>query len=240
MHSKKLITKIMLCLLALVSLFSVVGCKDPGTEITERYLFENQLNSIRYYIEQGYPEDWILKEGTDGYYIKKFEKMADGSSSNFLQDCGLVAQLSPKTDSEKVKYSIYTLKFPFMTDTAEDIFIGLLGEDDSLDLSFNNLFIDDEENNPRAAFVWNSYDMSNTDELISSAKVYYNKYCFYKHGYSFTVDGVDWKGMMFFVMGQHIFHIVTFETEATVWDAYYSVMDGMLADFRLRGWEKRE
>ena len=113
MYSKKILTRIMLCLLAVVSMFTVVGCKKEETPISESYIFEKQLNSIRYYFEQGYPDDWTLKAGNDGNYIKKIEQYADGSKNQYITDCGLVAQLSPTANADKVKYSVYSLKYPF-------------------------------------------------------------------------------------------------------------------------------
>lgn len=239
MYSKKILTRIMLCLLAVVSMFTVVGCNKGETPISESYIFDKQLDSIRYYFEQGYPDDWTLKAGNDGSYIKKIEQYADGSKNQYINDCGLVAQLSPTANADKVKYSVYSLKYPFMRATGGDFLLGLVGKSADYPLEFNNLFIEDEENNPRAAFVW-SQEIEDTQESIKSTTVYYNKITFQKVPYTFTVDGVDWKGMMFVTVSKEGFYVITFEAAADAWDANYSTMEKMLKDFRMRGWETRE
>ena len=61
-----------------------------------------------------------------------------------------------------------------------------------------------------------------------------------KVGYTFTVDGVDWKGMMLVTVSKEGFYVITLETEKGSWDANYSTMEQMLNDFRMRGWETRE
>lgn len=239
MYSKKILTRIMLCLLAIISTFTVAGCKDPENPIEESYFYENQLNSIRYYFEQGYPDDWSIKQGTDGNYIKKIEQYADGTKNQYITDCGLVAQFFPKSNPDKVKYSVYSLKYPFMRATGGDFLLGLVGVSSDYPLEFNNLFIEDEEYNPRTAFVW-SNTITDDPESIKSTTVYYNKMTFQKVPYTFTVDGVDWKGMMLVTVGKEGFYVITLETEASVWDSNYSTMESMLKDFRMRGWETRE
>lgn len=238
MYSKKILTRIMLCLLAVVSMFTVVGCKKD-TPISETYLFEDQYDNIRYYVKQGYPSDWVKIEGKDGYYLKKIDQYVDGSKGNLIQDCGLIAQFSPSDNVDKVKYSIYTLKYHFMRYTLGDFLLGLVGKSDNLKIELNTLFVEDEENQPRSAFVWT--DDINDDKLLESTKVFYNKIQFHKVGYTFTVDGVDWKGIML-VNNQcnEGFYVFTLEAEASVWDSYYSVMEKMLSDFRNRPREIRE
>ena len=99
------------------------------------------------------------------------------------------------------------------------------------------LFIEDEESKPRDNFVWSEeIDESN----ISDSTVYYNKMTYQKVGYTFTVDGVDWKGMMLVTVSKEGFYVITLETEKGSWDANYSTMEQMLNDFRMRGWETRE
>lgn len=239
MNSKKLATRILLCLLALVSMFAVVGCDDGNDKLpTETYIFDKQLNSIRYYFKQGYPDDWTMNQNQDGSYIKKITQYADGFANvSFIQDCGLVAQFSPTAAPDKAKYSVYCLKYPFMRATGGDLLLGLLGKNTDYPLTFNNLFIEDEESKPRDNFVWSEeIDESN----ISESTVYYNKMTYQKVGYTFTVDGVDWKGMMLVTVSKEGFYVITLETEKGSWDANYSTMEKMLNDFRMRGWETRE
>lgn len=240
MNSKKLTVRILLCLLALVSMFAVVGCsEESGQPITETYLYEKQLDSVRYYFEQGYPDDWTVKQGTDGNYIKKIEQYVDGSKNQYITDCGLVAQFSPNSNPDKVKYSVYSLKYPFMRATGGDFLLGLVGVSKDYPLEFNNLFVEDAENQPRDAFVW-STTVEDTAESIKATSVYYNKMTFQKVGYTFTVDGVDWKGMMLVTVAKEGFYVITLETAADVWDANYAEMEKMLQDFRMRGWETKE
>ena len=48
MNSRKLTTRILLCLLALVSLFAVVGCDEANSELPkETYIFKNCCLSVR-------------------------------------------------------------------------------------------------------------------------------------------------------------------------------------------------
>ena len=239
MYSKKILTRIMLCLLAVVSMFTVVGCKKDPTPISESYIFDKQLNSIRYYFEQGYPDDWTLKAGNDGNYIKKIEQYADGSKNQYITDCGLVAQLSPTANADKVKYSVYSLKYPFMRATGGDFLLGLVGKSTDYPLSFNELFNEDVENKPREAFVW-ATTVEDTEESITSTTARYNKMQFQKVAYNFTVDGIDWKGIMLVTPSKEGFYVITLEAAKDAWDANYSVMEKMLTDFRMRGWETRE
>ena len=221
-------------------MFTVVGCQEEeGNGIVETYLFEKQLDSVRYYFEQGYPDNWTVKQGTDGNYIKKIEQYVDGSKNQYITDCGLVAQFSPNANADKVKYSIYSLKYPFMRATGGDILLGLVGVSTDYPLEFNNLFVEDEENPPRTAFVWTT-NVEDTAESIKATTVYYNKMTFQKVGYNFTVDGVDWKGMMLVTVAKEGFYVITLETAADVWDANYAEMEKMLQDFRMRGWETKE
>ena len=240
MNSRKISTRILLCLLALVSLFAVVGCSDSNEELPkETYIYEKQLNSRRYYFEQGYPDDWTIKEGENGNYIKKIEQFADGTVKNYIQDCGLVAQFSPTANPEKAKYSVYSLKYPFMRATGGDFLLGLVGKSKEYVLTFNDLFIEDEENKPRENFVW-ATEVENTEESITSTTAHYNKMQFQKVAYNFTVDGVDWKGVMLVTPSKEGFYVITLEAAADAWDANYKVMENMLSDFRMRGWETRE
>lgn len=240
MNSRKLTTRILLCLLALVSLFAVVGCDGEDGELPkETYIYKNQLNSIRYYFEQGYPDDWQVKQGENGNYIKQITQYVDGTKNNYIQDCGLVAQFVPTANSDKAKYSVYSLKYPFMRATGGDFLLGLVGKSNDYKLSFNDLFIEDVDNKPREAFVW-ATEIEDTEESITSTTVRYNKMQFQKVGYSFTVDGVDWKGIMLVTPSKEGFYVITIEAAADAWDANYKVMEQMLSDFRMRGWETRE
>ena len=140
---------------------------------------------------------------------------------------------------EKAKYSVYSLKYPFMRATGGDFLLGLVGKSNDYKLSFNDLFIEDVENKPREAFVW-AETIEDTEESITSTTVRYNKMQFQKVGYSFTVDGVDWKGIMLVTPSKEGFYVITIEAAADAWDANYKVMEQMLSDFRMRGWETRE
>lgn len=243
MNSKKLTVRILLCLLALVSLFTVVGCKEEKP-IAESYLYDKQLNSNRYYFEQGYPDSWTLNQGPDGNYLKKIEQYVDGTKNQFISDCGLVAQISPTNNADKVKYSVYSLKYPFMRSTSGDFLLGLVGESNDYPFHLNQLFLDDPENKERAGFVFDvdlkGADGKIDDEKLKNTSVFYNKIQFQKAAYTFTVDGVDWKGMMFVTLAKEGFYVITLESEKSVWDANYAEMENMLKDFRLRGWETKE
>lgn len=240
MNSKKITTRILLCILALVSLFAVVGCSEKKP-IAESYLFEKQLNSDRYYFEQGYPDDWTLTTGTDGYYKKQITQYADGTTNNYISDCGLVAQISPNA---KAKYSVYSLKYSFMRSTLGDFLIGIVGESTDYPFFLNNLFIDDPDNKARENFVFDidikGADGKVDDQKVQATSVVYNKIQFQKAAYTFTVDGVDWKGMMFVTLAKEGFYVITLEAAKDSWDANYTQMEKMLQDFRLRGWETKK
>lgn len=251
MSSKKIITRCLLCCLALLVVFSLVGCKNGNEDLptTETEVFTQQLVNRRFYVQQGYPTtadegietDWVVTEGNDKHYLVDFAgTYADGTGfPSYIDDCGLVASFSP-AGVTNVKYNIYTLKGFFMRATQGDMLIGLLGQSASYNFEFNNLFTDNADRTPRDAFVW-SETVEDKEESIRSTTVEHNKINFQRVAYTFTVDGVDWRGMMFITMSaQGGFHVVTLETEASVWDANYPQMEHMLDDFRLLGWESEE
>jgi len=167
MNSKKFTTRILLCLLALVSLFAVVGCSEKKP-IAESYLFGKQFGSNRYYFEQGYPDDWTLTQGKDGYYLKKIEQYTDGTKDQYIADCGLVAQISPNAN---VKYSVYSLKYTgFMRSTLGDFFVGLVEKEAPYHFFLNDLFVDDLDNKARENFDFN-VDIKGADGKVDDQKV---------------------------------------------------------------------
>lgn len=237
MRSKNFITKCMVGCLALLMVFSFVGCKEEKTPDykEEKTLFETQYENSRYYCQQGYDANtWDVKEGNNKYYLKNITEYADGTAVNY-NDCGLVAQFSPKAAADKATYSIYSLKGNFMRATLSDILMGLVGKN-SYKFEFNNLFLADEENTPRNAFVW-TIDVEDTQESLKETTKSYNKLNFQQVPYTFTVDGVNWKGMMLVTLGKEGFYVITLEMEANTWDTYYAEMEKMLNDFRMLGWE---
>lgn len=240
MRSKNFITRCLLSGLAVLTVFSLAGCKKEDKEVKyeEKPFYANQYKNERYYCQQGYPDDWKVNADTaEGYYLKEIEAYADGSPTSF-SDCGLVAQFSPSNDEGKIKYSVYSLKGHFMRATPGDILIGLLGKN-SYNFTFNNLFLDSEDQTPREAFVW-AEEIEDTPESIATTTSSYNKINFQKVAYTFTVSGVDWKGMMLSTVGKEGFYVITLETEKDVWDSNFSIMETMLNDFRMLGWETEE
>ena len=202
-------------------------------------VYEKQFISLHYYFEQGYPVNWTFKEGKNGNYIKKIDQYADGTVNNYIKDCGLVAQFSPTANPEKAKYSVYCLRYPFMRATGGDFLLGLVGMSELYDFFFNDLFIENDENKPRENFVWTT-EVEDTEESIISTTAHYNKIQFQKVAYNFTVDGTDWKGVLLVTPSKEGFYVITLEAAADAWDANYKVMEKMLSDFRMRGWETRE
>ena len=240
MRSKNFVTRCLLGGLAVLSVLSFTGCKEEETvTYEERTYYNNQYVNGRYYCQQGYPDDWTVSADLEqSYYLKTIEEYADGTPITQFNDCGLVAQFSPSSDADKVKYSVYSLKGTFMRATQGDILIGLLGKN-TYNFSFNNLFLDSEEHTPRDAFVWEE-DIEDTQESIKSTEASYNRIVFQKLGYTFTVDGVDWKGMMLVTIGKEGFYVITLEAESGSWDTYYSTMESMLNDFRMLGWDTEQ
>ena len=239
MNSKKLLTKVVLCMLALVSLFSFVGCseeKEQASADQKDYIHEKQYENIRYYFSQGYPNDWKVEEGEDGVFLVKSEH------GNF-NDMGLVSKFS----KGKAKYSVYTLKSNFMTASEYDYVWGLLGKDIENPYEFNKYFYDDKEYTPsdegmREAFVWDK-TIENIDELYNDEYKFVdenNDIEFCQLTYSFTVDGVDWKGAMFVTAAKEGFYVITTEAEASVWDSEFKTMTKMVSDFHITGFETKE
>ena len=46
--------------------------------------------------------------------------------------------------------------------------------------------------------------------------------------------------MMLSTVGKEGFYVITLETEKDVWDSNFSIMETMLNDFRMLGWETEE
>ena len=242
MSSKKIIMRCLLCCLSLLVILSCVGCgsSDDNQPIVEPVKYDKQYENRRFYVQQGYPDGWSLSEGTDKYYKVDFDgTYADGTEfPSYIDECGLVATFTPDGVSN-VKYNIYTLKGFFMRATQGDMLIGILGKSSTYNFEFNNLFIDDLDRTPRDAFVWSDTIEDNT-ESIKQTTVEYNKITFQRAYYEFTVDGVDWKGMFLVTLSTEGFHVITLETEKSVWDENYTNMEEMLTDFRLLGFEEKK
>lgn len=238
MNSKKLLTKVILCVLALVSLFAFVGCsEEEGAPADQKdYIHEKQYENKRYYFSQGYPNDWKVAEGEDGVFLVKSEHKS-------YNDIGLVSQFS----KGKAKYSVYSLKYNFMTASEYDYVMGLLGQDPENPYEFNKYFYDDKEYTPsdegmREAFVWdktieNIEDLDNKEYTFEDDN---NEILFRQLTYSFTVDGVDWKGAMFVTAAKEGFYVITTEAEASVWDSEFKTMTKMVSDFHITGFETKK
>ena len=243
MNSKKLITRIILLCLVFVFAFSFAGCKDENEELPEEHPnLPDQYENYRYYVQQGYRGDsWTVSDGQDRYYKVDSEgKYADGTDfPPYIERCGLVATFTPKNVTN-VKYNIYTLEGSFMRATQGDMLMGILGKSSTYNFEFNNLFLDDLDRTPRDNFVLTDGgdSVEDTLESIRTTTVEYNKISFQRISYSFTVDGNEWQGMLLLTLAQQGgFHVITLETEASVWDANFAAMEEMLSDFRLLGWE---
>ena len=235
MNSKKLLTKIVLCVLALVSLFSFVGCSDDeGKDPSKNYIFSKQYENKRYYFSQGYPDDWKATEGKDGMFLVSIDHP-------IYKDIGLVSQFQ----KGNAKYSVYSLKYNFMAASLTDYVMGLLGKDVQLGFEFNKYFCDDKEYTPsdeggREAFVWDE-TIDNKDALSKKLFTHENTgYQFCQLTYTFTVDGVDWKGAMNVVNAKEGFYVVTTEAAASSWDADFKTMTEMLGDFHIIGFETKK
>lgn len=241
MSSKKFITRLMLICMALVSVLSMVGCKEEGTPMDKEILkFKNQYKNIRYYVQQGYPDGWIVNSKADQYYLKKIETTTDSTEKHRYNNAGLIAQFLPD-NTGKAKYSIYSLEYPFMRSTPGELLYSLYGGEKCAfsDLEFNKLFVDSEDHVSRDAFVWLD-TIENTKESLASTTKYYNKIPFLRLAYTFTVDGVDWHGMMLMTTGTSGFYLITMEAENSVWEENYTKMDDLIGDFRMLGWEEQE
>ena len=77
------------------------------------------------------------------------------------------------------------------------------------------------------------------DTIINLDKTQFNKL-----GYTFTKEGIDWKGNLYFIPHQMggitSFHLITVETEATEWDTFSAEIETMLKDFKQIGYEEKE
>ena len=235
MNSKNFLTKVLLCVLAIIAVFSFAGCgEEPGSEISKSYLYDKQYENKRYYFTQGYPNDWKVSEGNDGIFLVDIEHP-------IFQDMGLVSQFA----KDNAKYSVYCLKYNFMTASLNDYVMGLLGKDAQYGFEFNKYFFDDKEYTPsddggREAFVWDDTIESKADLEDKTVAHENTGYQFCQLTYTFTVDGVDWKGTMNVVGAKEGFYIITAEAAANVWDAEFKTMSNMLGDFHITGWETKE
>ena len=125
-----------------------------------------------------------------------------------------------------------------------DFCLGLVGESRDYPFFLNNLFIDNPNNKARENFVFD-IDIKGAygtidNQQVQATSVVYNKIQFRKAAYTFTVDGVDWKGMMFVTLAKEGFYVITLEAAKDSWDANYTQMENMLQDFRLSGWATNE
>ncbi len=234
MHSKKLLTRVLLCVLALVSIFTIVGCKEEeGSEISKSFIYGKQYENNRYYFSQGYPDDWTVTEGNDGTFLVPAQHPV-------YDDMGLVAQFA-KGDA---KYSVYSVKYPFMKASLTDYVMGLLGKDVQYNFPFNQYFVDDAEYNPSEAGGRDAFVMETVDgtEAVAEKMMTHenNDIQFCQVTYTYTVDGNEWKGAMNVATAKEGFYVITCESASSSWDANFKIMGDMLGDFHILGWETQE
>ena len=234
MRFKKVISLLLVTLMIAAVAFSMVACEKEKADYQLQNILPDQLQNQRYYFRQGYTaETWDVKVGDSDYYLIKFKTMADGSAVRY--NSGLCAQFSPKGNSN-VTYSIYNItSVGGAAVTRATIFEQLVNEDVTSNFKFNELFLDSTEEGGRDNFVLNKYDDVN-DTVVNINRTQFNTL-----GYTFTKDGVDWKGNLYFIPhgmgGTSNFHLITVEAVATEWDTYAAEIEVMLKDFKQVGYE---
>ncbi|MBE7065924.1 MAG: hypothetical protein E7385_00040 [Ruminococcaceae bacterium] len=234
MSFKKIISLLLVTLLLATVALSMVACGEKDADYELKNILPDQLQNQRYYFRQGYTaETWDVKVGDNDYYLIKFKTMADGSAVRY--NSGLCAQFSPKGRSD-VTYSIYNItSVGGAAVTRATIFEQLVNEEVTSSFKFNELFLDSTEEGGRENFVLNKYDDVN-DTVVNINKTQFNTL-----GYTFTKDGIDWKGNLYFIPhgigGTSNFHLITVEAVATEWDTFAAEIEVMLQDFKQVGYE---
>ena len=236
--SLKRVCSLLMVMLMIVSIAtSFVACQKEEVIYELEDILPNQLENGRYYFRQGYKADsWDVSCGEDDRYLITLDTMTDGSKCRYK--CGLAVQFTPKGRND-ITYSIYNIAgVSGAAVTRGTIFEQLVNEEKESSFHFNELFRDASEENGRDNFVLEKYE--NVDETT----VNINKTQFNKLGYTFTKDGVDWKGTLYFIPhnkgGISSFHLITVETEVSAWDAYAEDIEVMLKDFKQTGYETKQ
>lgn len=238
MSFKKVISLLLVVLMVASVGLSMIGCKEEDANNERINLLPDQLENQRYYFQQGYTaETWDVAVGENDYYLLRIKEMADGSPVR-VNSVGLCAQFTPKGRTD-VTYSIYNIAgVGGAAVTRGVVFEQLVNEEVTSSFHFNDLFLDSTEAGGRENFVMEKYEDVN-DTIINLDKTQFNKL-----GYTFTKEGIDWKGNLYFIPHQMggitSFHLITVETEATEWDTFSAEIETMLKDFKQIGYEEKE
>lgn len=238
MSFKKVISLLLVMLMIASVGFSMIGCENEDVNNERINYLPDQLENQRYYFQQGYTkETWDVAVGDDDYYLYRIQQTADGDPVR-VQSVGLCVQFTPK-DRTDITYSIYNIAgVGGAAVTRGVVFEQLVNEEVTSNFHFNKVFLDRTEEGGRENFVMAKYDDVN-ETIVNIDKTQFNTL-----GYTFTKDGIDWKGNLYFIPHQMggitSFHVITVETVASVWDEFKADIDTMLKDFKQIGYEKKD
>lgn len=237
MNSRKFLKKISVCALTLVLALSMAACgskdegerKKDGVEAADEYneyIYDKQYENKRYYFSQGYPDDWQIKEGEDQVALSTVE-------CPDFSDVELITQFS----KGNAKYSVYCMKHSFMATSPSLLASGILGINEDYNFTFNEYF---NEGAPRDNYV---PDTVENEEALKEMVVTHknNDLSFTQVTYTFTVDGINWKGAMNLTTSNEGFFLITIESTEAEWASNFELMnEKMLADFHLKGYETKK
>ena len=237
MSFKKVISLLLVVFMTASLAFSMVACQEEDANNARINHLPDQLENQRYYFQQGYTkETWDVAIGENDYYLRRIQQTANGDPVR-VSSVGLCAQFTPKGRTD-ITYSIYNIAgVGGAAVTRGVVFEQLVNDEISSNFHFNELFLDSTEQDGRENFVMDKYEDVN-DTIVNIDKTQFNTL-----GYTFTKEGIDWKGNLYFIPHQMggitSFHVITVETVASVWDELKADIDIMLKDFKQIGYEKK-
>jgi len=213
-----------ICVFSLVFVMAgmMFGC-NPKVEESE-YKLPDQYYNIKYYFDQGFYGEstkekntakWTLEAKTTGLMYTPDEKPGNE---------GLVTEIYPTDDQASASYRVYYYKSTFvMTATAKDEANKLIKD------NFMNTFIG---NHTDFAF-----DFSANGGVQESTIVTYNDLQYRLLNYTFTKDGVAYKGNAYFLLDGWNCYLVVNEVAADKVDTYSPIFIEMIKEFRLEPFE---
>ncbi len=185
------------------------------TEEPKTHELLNMIESKQYHCLQGYLDNWtVTKQGQDGHLYDK--------------NTGLLLQLAPVKDGKAVENAQYNVwistdqRIP-LTALWRDV-VKWITDDNNEEFAFNKrqVIIPGIERN--------SYEQQSEPHQFTGK---YTEQRFDKVEFTYTKDGVDWKGIYYAKYAGGKYFVISYEAEASVFDMYEADAEEIIGDFRI-------
>jgi len=213
-----------ICVFSLVFVMAgmMFGCNHDKAE--PEYKLPDQYMNIKYYFDQGFYGDSTKTEGTAKWTLEAKTTGLIYTADEKPGHQGLVSELFPTDDVASASYRVYFYESTFtMTATAKDEANKLIKD------NFMNTFIG---NHTDFAF-----DFSANGGVQESSIVMYNNLQYRLLNYTFTKDGVAYKGNAYLLLDGWNCYLIINEVAADKEATYSTIFIDMLKEFRLEPFE---